>query len=209
MIRSFGRKVLWSTCDESLWGIKAKVDTFSTSLFFQSADLQKLWRAQPVFVGYEFYIISILKREQLGYLLNHWCLTTTTERTKICNLWFYDCCRGFLESNGNRGTQSDCTVSSSNIDEETRSSGNKAKLGGIRHLLSNSKFRNSLSLKRRRSVSLNREKTLPVPIEDIRDANDQKAVDELRNELLARNLLPSRHDDYHVLLRSVILRFSS
>lgn len=94
-------------------------------------------------------------------------------------------------------------MSSSNVDEESRGSGSKPKLGAIRHLLASSKLRNSLSLKKRRSVSLNREKKLALPIVDVRDAKDQQAVEELRKELIARNLLPLQHDDYHVLLRSV------
>jgi hypothetical protein len=116
----------------------------------------------------------------------------------------YDCCRGLLESNGHRGTQSDFTVSSSNAHEvgiESRASAGKAKLGAIRKFIATSKFRNSL--KKRRSASLNRVKNLSLPIVDVRDAKDQQAVEELRRELLARDLLPPQHDDYHVLLRSV------
>jgi hypothetical protein len=48
---------------------------------------------------------------------------------------------------------------------------------------------------------LNREKKLVIPIEDPRDEKDLQAVEELRTELIARNKLPSRHDDYHMLLR--------
>ncbi|KAG0577325.1 hypothetical protein KC19_5G148100 [Ceratodon purpureus] len=106
------------------------------------------------------------------------------------------------ESNGHRGTQSDFAVSSSNADYEgieSRSSAGKAKLGAIRKFIDTSKFRNSL--KKRRSSSLNRVKNLSLPIVDVRDAKDQKAVEELRKELITRNLLPPQHDDYHVLLR--------
>lgn len=38
---------------------------------------------------------------------------------------------------------------------------------------------------------------------DVRDAKEQLAVEELRRELISRNLLPEQHDDYRVLLRSV------
>lgn len=108
------------------------------------------------------------------------------------------------DSNGTRGPHLEPTVSTSNYDEESRGgSGSKTKLQNIRHLLGSSKFRNSLSLKKRRSISLNLEKKLVIPIEDPRDEKDLQAVEELRTELIARNKLPSRHDDYHMLLRSV------
>lgn len=38
-------------------------------------------------------------------------------------------------------------------------------------------------------------------IEDVRDENEEKNVVKLRQELLNKDLLPPRHDDYHMLLR--------
>jgi len=112
--------------------------------------------------------------------------------------------RGFLESNGNRGT--DYKLSSndndeSNDDDESQGGCGKAKFGAIRAIIATSKFRDSL--KRRRCAGLNRSKKLSLPIMDVRDAKEQLAVEELRRELIARNLLPEQHDDYPVLLRSV------
>ncbi|GAA0150699.1 hypothetical protein LIER_09580 [Lithospermum erythrorhizon] len=40
-----------------------------------------------------------------------------------------------------------------------------------------------------------------VSIEDVRDAKEEQAVNELRQKLLDRDLLPARHDEYHTLLR--------
>ncbi|XP_022638414.1 phosphatidylinositol/phosphatidylcholine transfer protein SFH12 isoform X1 [Vigna radiata var. radiata] len=59
------------------------------------------------------------------------------------------------------------------------------------------KLRNSLTRSRRRSTS----KVMSIEIEDIRDAEESKAVDEFRQALLLDELLPDKHDDYHMMLR--------
>ncbi|OIW20928.1 hypothetical protein TanjilG_25735 [Lupinus angustifolius] len=40
-----------------------------------------------------------------------------------------------------------------------------------------------------------------LSIEDVRDANEETAVNELREKLIERGSLPPKHDDYHTLLR--------
>ncbi|CAM6109709.1 unnamed protein product [Calypogeia fissa] len=59
------------------------------------------------------------------------------------------------------------------------------------------KFRATLKRRKSRLAS----KSLSIHVCDERNEEDQKAVDDLRNLLLSENLLPARHDDYHILLR--------
>lgn len=59
------------------------------------------------------------------------------------------------------------------------------------------KFRKSLSKKSRRNS-----RVFSVVMDDEHDAEEVKAVDAFRQALILEELIPAKHDDYHMMLRS-------
>lgn len=80
------------------------------------------------------------------------------------------------------------------LDEEEK----KARRNSLkqRAINASNKFRTSFAKKSRRNS-----KVMSVVVEDEHDAEDLKAVEALRQALIPEDLLPSKHDDYHMLLR--------
>lgn len=83
-----------------------------------------------------------------------------------------------------------------NSEDERR----RSKIGVLRKKAINAsnKFTHSLKKRGKRKVDY---RVPSVSIEDVRDASEEKAVHELRQKLIEKELLPERHDDYHTLLR--------
>lgn len=78
----------------------------------------------------------------------------------------------------------------------------RSKIGNLKKKAINAsnKFTHSFKKRGKRKIDY---RVPSVSIEDVRDAKEECAVQELRQTLLDRDLLPPRHDDYHTLLRLV------
>ncbi|XP_065865751.1 phosphatidylinositol/phosphatidylcholine transfer protein SFH8-like [Euphorbia lathyris] len=102
------------------------------------------------------------------------------------------CFEGFSGSDERRERRSDFE----NSEDERRT-----RIGSLKKkaLNASTKFKHSLKKKSSRRKSDGRVSS--VSIEDVRDVEELQAVDEFRQALVMDELLPAKHDDYHMMLR--------
>ncbi|KVH93205.1 CRAL-TRIO domain-containing protein [Cynara cardunculus var. scolymus] len=84
------------------------------------------------------------------------------------------------------------------IDLESTEDEKKSKRHSFkqRAITASKRFRTSFTKKGRRNS-----RVMSVVVEDVHDAEELKAVDALRQALILEELLPAKHDDYHMMLR--------
>ncbi|KAJ7967293.1 Phosphatidylinositol/phosphatidylcholine transfer protein [Quillaja saponaria] len=84
------------------------------------------------------------------------------------------------------------------VDFEIPEDDRKTRLGSLKKkaISASAKFRHSLTKKGRRNS-----RVMSIAIEDDIDAEELQAVDAFRQALILEELLPSKHDDHHMMLR--------
>lgn len=83
-----------------------------------------------------------------------------------------------------------------NSEDERR----RTKIGSLKKKALNASNKLTHSLKKRGKRKIDFRATA-VSIEDVRDAEEERKVYAFRQELIAKDALPEKHDDYHMLLR--------
>ncbi|KAL5788652.1 hypothetical protein ACOSP7_005601 [Xanthoceras sorbifolium] len=102
------------------------------------------------------------------------------------------CFEGFSGSDERRERKSDFE----NSEDERRT-----RIGSLKKKAINASTKFKHSLKKKSSRRKSDGRVSSVSIEDVRDVEELQAVDQFRQSLIMDELLPQRHDDYHMMLR--------
>ncbi|KAG0502628.1 hypothetical protein HPP92_002700 [Vanilla planifolia] len=84
---------------------------------------------------------------------------------------------------------------------ENSEGGRKTKVGPLNRRTFDASTVFKHTLKKRKCRRKNNSRVISFPIVDIWDAQELQAVDAFRQSLIVDELLPSKHDDYHMMLR--------
>ncbi|KAE8716880.1 Phosphatidylinositol/phosphatidylcholine transfer protein SFH4 [Hibiscus syriacus] len=102
------------------------------------------------------------------------------------------CFEGISGSDDRRERKSDFE----NSEDERRT-----RIGSLKKKAINASTRFKHSLKKKSNRRKSDGRVSSVSIEDVRDVEELQAVDQFRQVLIMDELLPGRHDDYHMMLR--------
>ncbi|KZV56328.1 hypothetical protein F511_00325 [Dorcoceras hygrometricum] len=184
-------------------------------VLLQEVFLEELMESRAEVFLQELFLKELMEELRAEIVLQEKLLSIKHRRTAfekpLCFLWFclrtciFEICvldeldrinatgiQGLEVCNEPRERKSDYE----NSEDERR----RSKIGALKKkaLDASNKLSHSLKKRGKRKVDF---RVPSISIEDVRDAEEDSAVCELRQKLLDRDLLPVRHDDYHTLLR--------
>ncbi|KAI9196775.1 hypothetical protein LWI28_026919 [Acer negundo] len=102
------------------------------------------------------------------------------------------CFEGFYGSDERRERKSDF---------ENSKDGRRTRIGSLKKKAINASTKFKHSLKKKSSRRKSDGRVSSVSIEDVQDVEELQVVDQFRQSLIMDELLPDRHDDYHMMLR--------